>query len=139
IVVNNQLAVVDQEWQGYPGYLTQIILNLLTNIERYAYPNKEGGKVEIILSTQNEKQEFNLIVRDFGCGIAEADQPKLFEAFFTTGRSKGGTGLGLAIVHTLVMAMKGKIEINSQLGQGTTVKLIVPRNVPELNLSPTNR
>ena len=134
IEIISHLDDQQREWLGYPGYLTQIILNLLSNIERYAYPDGTGGKIEIGISAKDneEKPSFILTVRDFGCGIAPADLSKVFEVFFTTGRHKGGTGLGLAIVRNLVAdALKGSIEITSEPNQGTTVVITFPPIISE--------
>jgi signal transduction histidine kinase len=129
---NNTLMDQESTWVGYRGHLTRVILNLLTNIERYAYPEGVGGKVEITLSAGQQHQEpcFVITVRDFGAGIAPENLPKIFDPFFTTGRGKGGTGLGMAIVYNLVTAtLQGTIAIASAPNQGTTVRVTVPQTV----------
>jgi len=134
IEIRNELPEAGRRaWLGYRGHLTQVLLNLLTNIERYAYAEGVGGKVEIAVALESGRTEcFLLTVRDFGRGIAPDDLPKVFTPFFTTGRSKGGTGLGMAIVHNIVTdALKGAIDVTSQLGAGTTVKLRLPSKVPD--------
>src|SRR5262249_12639606 len=81
IEVRNELAEpAARAWMGYRGYLTQVLLNLLTNIERYAYPDGEGGRLEIELTVEEARMEalFVLTVRDFGRGIAPDDLPKVF-------------------------------------------------------------
>jgi len=47
------------EWFGYPGYLTQVIMNFLQNIERYAYPDGKGGKVDITITDREQNNEAN--------------------------------------------------------------------------------
>lgn len=122
-------------WQGYPGHLTQIVTNLLFNIERYAYPQSLGpqslgpqplgGKICIELRAGEDL--FLLKVQDFGRGIAEDHLDQVFEPFFTTGRTRGGTGLGLAIVKNIVTeALQGSIELESTLGKGTAVSVSFP-------------
>lgn len=129
VEVLNQLPDGQGEWLGYPGSLSQVLLNLLHNVERYAYPEATGGKVEIRL-TLDSADRYLIAVRDFGQGIPPQNLPRIFEPFFTTGRSKGGSGLGMSIVHTLVTAhMQGAINIDSAPGQGTTVTLSLPREV----------
>ncbi len=114
------------KWTGYSGYLTQILMNFLTNIERYAYPNQRGGEVNITLS-QPAADSFCLTVADQGEGMPEEDAARVFDVFFTTGRNIGGTGLGMSIVHNLVTrALQGDIELTSAPGQGTTVKVTFP-------------
>jgi signal transduction histidine kinase len=131
IQVVDNLGRGDDAWEGYPGHYTQILLNLLTNIDRYAYPDGAGGKVEIelgALSRSGSNDRYAVVVRDFGCGIAPEHLDHVFEPFFTTGRGKGGTGLGLAIVKNLVTeSLRGEIRITSRAGEGTKVFLSLPR------------
>jgi len=129
---NTTLTHQESTWVGYRGHLTRVILNLLTNVERYAYPDGVGGRVEIALSAGQQRKEpyFLITVRDFGAGIAPENLPKVFEPFFTTGRGQGGTGLGMAIVYNLVTeTLQGTIAIESALNQGTTVRVTVPQTV----------
>ncbi|WP_374090635.1 response regulator [Methylomicrobium lacus] len=121
------------EWHGHSGYLRQILLNFLQNIERYAYPGGQGGKVEIALTDGREpmqgEPQFTLTVRDHGAGIASEHIAKLFEPFFTTGRGQGGTGLGLAIVNNIVtLAMRGKVTVDSEPGSGTCFTVTFPKS-----------
>jgi signal transduction histidine kinase len=123
----------EQEWHGYPGYLTQIMMNFLQNIERYAYPGGSGGKVEITVSDQQEldnASQFILTIRDYGVGISPENLGKIFDPFFTTGRSKGGTGLGLAIVSNMItVAMQGKVSVESEPGCGACFTIYFPKNL----------
>jgi signal transduction histidine kinase len=123
----------EQELRGYPGYVTQIIMNFLQNIERYAYPGGSGGKVEIVVTDRVEPDksgQFILTVRDFGAGISPENIGKIFDPFFTTGRCKGGTGLGLAIVSNMVtVAMQGRVSVESETGYGTCFTIRFPKNL----------
>ena len=128
-IVNN---LPDQrgEWTGYAGSLSQVLLNLLSNVQRYAYAEGAGGRVEIILSAENGT--YGIVVRDFGNGIPPENLPRIFDPFFTTGRGKGGSGLGMSIVYNIVTVhLHGTISIDSKLGEGTTVTIRVPVIVPE--------
>lgn len=130
--INTILPETQQTWVGYSGYLTQVVLNFLTNIERYAYPDGRGGQVEITLEAAQKRETpcFVVTVRDYGQGIAPENLSRVFDPFYTTGRGKGGTGLGMAIVHNLVThALKGDIEIESEVGKGTTVRVIFPQTI----------
>ncbi len=132
LVIRDDLEPGMRQWLGFPGYLSQILHNLLSNIERYAYPDGTGGTVEIDLGRQLEdgRVYFRIRVRDFGRGISRENLAKLFTPFFTTGRAIGGTGLGLAIVHNLVTsALRGKIHIESAVGEGTEVTILLPPEV----------
>lgn len=109
----------DGPWTGMPGLVSQVLMNLLTNVQRYAY-DAEGGEIEILLERPAEAAEdepYLLFFRDHGKGIPEEDQDQIFEPFFTTGRSQGGSGLGLAIVRTLVQdSLGGSITLTSRRG-----------------------
>ncbi len=132
--IRNTLPEGDNAWSGYPGYLTQIVLNLLSNIERYAYPKRTGGRIDIGIAADNKKTPpcFVITIQDFGQGIAPEHLAKIFEPFFTTGRSQGGTGLGLSIVHNIVTeALKGTIEVTSVPEQGTTFTVTFPQTITD--------
>lgn len=132
ITLKNSVPDDQKTWWGYPGHLTQVLTNLLFNIERYAYPEQSGGQIVIRLSTTelHRTPAFVLTVEDFGAGIASEHLPNIFEPFFTTGRHKGGTGLGLAIVHNIVTdAFHGTINVTSQPGTGTCFTITFPQSV----------
>jgi signal transduction histidine kinase len=99
-----------------PGPLTQVLLNLLSNAIRHTPP---GGKVA--LSANIEGQGAAIAVADSGQGIAREDLPHLFEEFYQArNHAPGGTGLGLTISRRLVEQMRGTIEVESELGVGST-------------------
>ncbi|MDQ6725118.1 MAG: ATP-binding protein [Actinomycetota bacterium] len=113
-------------WVGNPGCLAEALLNLLSNVERYAYPPATGGSVDIVLG--GDDGHLDVTVRDFGRGIPPESLERVWEPFFTTGRAQGGTGLGLAVVNNLVTdGMHGSAEIRSRPGLGTSVRLRFPR------------
>ena len=127
VCISNALPDQQGEWLGYPGSLTQVLLNLLSNAQRYAYPDR-GGKVEIELSAGDDG--YIVVVRDFGQGIAPENLGRVFEPFFTTGRARGGSGLGMSVVHGIVTAhLKGTISLDSKPGEGTTVRLTLPAEI----------
>jgi signal transduction histidine kinase len=135
VEIDNRLPPSGCVWFGYPGHLTQVLLNLLGNIERYACEPGAGGRAVIALSAAGvpPSPTFVVTVRDDGPGIAPADLDLVFEPFFTTGRSKGGTGLGLSIVRNIVTSvLNGKITLASTPGKGTTVQLTLPQEVPDV-------
>jgi len=132
-VVSTLPARGDAAWTGYRGFLSQVLLNLFTNAERYAYPAGVGGRIEVQVSpagTGATDARLRVQVRDFGRGMPADVLARVFEPFFTTGRSVGGSGLGLAIVKNLVTgALNGTIEVHSIEQQGTTFTLLLPRVV----------
>jgi len=81
---------------------------------------------EIIISTLNpDEDHIRIDITDNGIGICEEDLPHVFEPFFSTKDKTSGTGLGLAIVHGIIQSHKGKIDVQSARGKGTTVSIIL--------------
>jgi two-component system NtrC family sensor kinase len=82
---------------------------------------------EILMRTLNpDEGHIRLEISDNGTGIDPADMPHIFEPFFSAKQKASGIGLGLAIVHGIVQSHKGKIEIASEPGKGTTLSIILP-------------
>ena len=85
----------------------------------------------VFVNVEDQGQAMKVTVKDTGIGIPLADQSRIFERFYRVdkGRSKqrGGTGLGLAIVKHIVSHYKGVIHLTSELGQGTTIEIILPQ------------
>ena len=106
-------------------YIYEILYNLCDNAIRY---NKDNGKVDITI----KKQAKNVVisVTDTGIGIPPEHLSRIFERFYRVDKSHsketGGTGLGLYIVKRAVMLHNGKVELNSTVGEGTSVKVILP-------------
>ena len=108
---------------GVRRYIYEIVYNLCDNAIRY---NVNGGKVTIDIHRENNRNV--IVVSDTGIGIDAEHHARIFERFYRVDKSHsketGGTGLGLSIVKHAVMYHKGKIELESELGKGTTVKVI---------------
>jgi two-component system NtrC family sensor kinase len=111
--------------KGDPKQLSQVFLNLLLNAAE-AMP--QGGTLTIrsaIKSDADNAQEYlQLIVKDSGTGICEKDRPYLFDPFFTT--KTEGTGLGLSTVYSIMQKHKGRIEVESEVGKGSSFILLFP-------------
>lgn len=102
--------------------IAQVVINLLTNA-RDAMP--QGGEIRIRTYAGADGQ-VDLSVSDTGVGIPESIQAKVFNPFFTTKPVGTGTGLGLSIIAGIVKAHGGQIQLNSQVGQGTTFVIAFP-------------
>lgn len=117
----------DLRWDGFPGHLGRVLVNLLQNSIRYAFEPGQGGKVSIHLDRSVDGEGFVLQYVDDGKGMEPDVLPRIFDAFFTTGRATGGTGLGLAISHNIVVnLLGGTITCDSKLGEGTTFTITLP-------------
>lgn len=111
-----------------PNRLTQVFVNLLLNAAQ-SIPEAHRGLARsvITLRSRHLRDDFVAIeVTDTGIGISDADQRRLFEPFFTTKPLDQGTGLGLFVSLGIITGFKGKIEIESRLGAGTTVRVVLP-------------
>jgi len=104
-----------------PDRIKQVFLNLYLNaIESM----KNGGSLNVQLLKNEEKDGIEIRVRDTGTGINPEDLTHIFDPYFTTKAS--GTGLGLAIVHNIIEAHEGEIKVDSVLGQGITITILLP-------------
>lgn len=112
---------------GVRRLISEIAFNLCENAVKY---NHDGGSVSVKVEVAGENAV--LIVQDTGIGIPIADQSRVFERFYRVDKShskaSGGTGLGLSIVKHAVMYHHGWIELRSATGEGTCVRVILPRN-----------
>lgn len=115
------------EWDGFPGHLGQVVVNLLQNSLRYAFEEGEGGKITVELHRNAEDNGFVLRFTDDGKGVDPEILPRIFDPLVTSGHGKGGTGLGLAISRNIVVnLLGGTIQCNSTKGKGTTFTLTLP-------------
>jgi PAS domain S-box-containing protein len=101
--------------------LQQVILNLLQNAVQATLT---GGAVTV--SAAEEAEHVAIVVEDTGAGIAPEHLPRIFDPFYTT-RAKG-TGLGLFVAHGIVQRHRGTIEVESEPGQGTRFRIVLPRD-----------
>jgi len=105
------------------GLFYQIIQNLISNVQKYAYDS--GGVIDIEVKDLEDKIKITFC--DYGKGIPEENMPKIFDAFFTTGGGSGGIGLGLNIVYKIVnTALQGEISCKSFENNGTAFTIIIP-------------
>jgi CheY-like chemotaxis protein/two-component sensor histidine kinase len=103
----------------------QVLSNLLSNASKFS---PAGGVIEV--SAEARDGRVSIAVRDYGAGISEEFQPRIFGKFSqadsSATRAKGGTGLGLHIAKQLVEQMHGTIEFRTQVGKGTTFRVEFP-------------
>jgi signal transduction histidine kinase len=108
--------------RGDKELLRRVLWNLLDNAIRYTHPK---GKIAVTLA-RNEGQ-CHITIKDNGEGIPSEHLPHVFDRFYRASRSRPeGTGLGLAIAKSIIEAHRGRIGIESAMGIGTTVTIVLP-------------
>ena len=110
---------------GDKSRLRQVFINVIDNAFKYT----EAGNIEVLA----EKNDSSVVisVADTGCGIAPEDLPKVKQKFYKANRTKRGSGIGLAVADEIIGMHGGMMEIESTLGVGTTVTIVLPLAVKE--------
>lgn len=115
-----------------PSVLTQVVLNLIVNardavVQRHG-TRGQGGEIRVAFGPARleKRRAVRIAVADNGIGMSAETRARACEVFFTTKPSGRGTGLGLAMVAKAVEEARGKIEITSTLGVGTTIEIVLP-------------
>jgi signal transduction histidine kinase len=105
----------------------QVVTNLLTNAIKYS---PDAGRV--VVRTAVDSERATIAVQDFGVGIPKADQARIFDRFYRVQSERqagyAGLGLGLYIAAEFVKRHGGTIAVESDLGQGTTITVSLPRH-----------
>lgn len=132
IVANEVKYVADVERQYgelpevecHASQLNQVFMNVLVNA---AHAIKGGPRGRIVVRTSQPDADHVLIeFRDNGSGIAPQHLPRIFDPFFTTKPVGSGTGLGLSLSWGIVRDHGGRIDVESQVGEGTTFRIVLP-------------
>jgi CheY-like chemotaxis protein len=123
---------------GDPTQLQQVAMNLFTNALQAM---ERGGILRVVLDCVDVRDRrpltqgilipgsyVRLVVGDMGAGIEPATLERMFDPFFTTKGVGEGTGLGLSVVHGIVADLGGGIEVATEIGQGTTFSIWLPRS-----------
>ncbi len=121
VVLEKRLAADVPTISGVSNQLEIALINLVVN----AVHAMEGGGTLVVTSAARG-DEVEIVVSDTGLGIPEAIQSTIFEPFFTTKPEGKGTGLGLSTVLMVVERHKGRIELTSAAGTGTTFRILLP-------------
>lgn len=113
--------------------LVRVAENLIENAIKYGAgrPRANGDRQSVEITVSAQRGTALLSVRDFGTGIAAEHLPRLTERFYRIdagqSRAKGGTGLGLALVKHIVAHHRGRLDIESVVGEGSTFTVLIPR------------
>lgn len=114
-----------------------VLTNLLDNAVKYSPPGRE-----IRIQARQKEGMVTVGVVDNGPGIPREELPRVFERFYRVDRSRSssvsGTGLGLSIVRHVATILKGRVEIRSESGEGTTVLLHLPQKGLPTSILPSN-
>lgn len=124
----------DLQILGDPGQLQQVLLNLCINA---ADAMPQGGEITLAVETapmslarkyrpHSQSHYASFRVKDTGVGMDDEVQERMFEPFFTTKEGGDGTGLGLATVYSIVQQHNGWIDVESEAGVGTTIRVGIP-------------
>jgi signal transduction histidine kinase len=116
---NTELSKVEVDPKG----IRRCLLNLVSNAID-AYEGQQEGLVKVFTELVNNRS-FKINISDNGCGMPDEIKEKLFQVFFSTKGSRG-TGLGLSVTHKIITEHKGRIEVDSAVGKGTTFTIILP-------------
>ena len=142
-IVNHEIkykAVVDKaltplpEVQCLASQINQVFLNLLVNA---AQAVAHDGRITLRCGHEpggahaDQGGEVWFDVADNGCGIPAANIARIFEPFFTTKPVGKGTGLGLSLSYSIIQKHRGRLEVDSQVGQGTRFRIVLPVHQPE--------
>jgi signal transduction histidine kinase len=118
----------------FPQDITRVLLNLISNgfyaaTKRRAEADGDGYEPTLVASTRSLGDLVEIRVRDNGTGIPPEVKEKMFNPFFTTKPAGEGTGLGLSICHDIIVKQHGgSIEVDSQPGEFTEIRVILPRS-----------
>ena len=114
------------------SHVQQVLMNMIVNARQAM---ADGGMLFLTVRVSEDGTMGEIGIRDTGAGIAAGDMRKIFEPFFSTKKSdengQGGTGLGLAFCREVIEAHKGRLRVESTVGQGTTFTLKLPLAVPQ--------
>jgi len=127
----------DPKFFCYVAQLSQVFMNVMINAcQSIVSPDEQKSVTQGVGDTpplghldikcKLNKNQAEMIFSDDGCGMSEQTRTQIFEPFFTTKEVGGGVGLGMAISFGIVERHKGRIEVDSTLGEGTTVRITLP-------------
>ena len=111
----------------FAGKLNQVLLNILMNAIQ-AVP--DGATITVATGANPERTEVEIAISDDGPGIPDSVRGKIFDPFFTTKPQGVGTGLGLWITYNVVQEHQGRIDLESEVGRGTTFRIVLPTRLP---------
>ncbi|HLN25990.1 MAG TPA: response regulator [Patescibacteria group bacterium] len=109
----------------YAGQLNQVLMNVVAN----AVDAIKGDGTIVLRTARRDDGFFEISVKDSGQGIPADIRERIFDPFFTTKAVGQGTGLGLAISYGIVQSHRGRIEVDSEIGLGTEIRILIPMDL----------
>ena len=123
-----------------PDRFKQIVINLLGNAIKFTEKGEVGAKIDYIDHGSSDSGKIIVSVVDSGIGISEENKERIFESLIQgsagINRDYGGTGLGLSISNQLIELMDGELEMESELGKGTSFQITIPAQVSKDLIDP---
>ena len=121
----------------FPQEITRVLLNLISNgvyaTAKKTQANGASYKPTLVASTKSLGDRVEIKIRDNGTGVPPDVKDQMFNPFFTTKPAGEGTGLGLSISHDIVVKQHaGSIEVDTQVGEFTEIRIILPRTAVSL-------
>lgn len=117
----------DLALESYPGALSQVLSNLISNALRHGFDNGPPGRITVTAQARPDDM-VALQFADSGRGIPSGQLDKIFDPFYTTKLGQGGSGIGLYLVYKLVYrVLGGTVHVRSEPGQGTRFEIALPR------------
>lgn len=114
------------QMKSYPGPFGQVLINLINNALTHAFEGRTDGEI-LVTAHMIDAERVQVVISDNGSGIAPENMGRIYDPFFTTKLGRGGSGLGLNIVYNIVYGvLRGKIDVESELGAGTRFVLTLP-------------
>jgi two-component system NtrC family sensor kinase len=105
-----------------PNLIEQVLVNMVLNAGQSMH---DGGDLHLRINNTADNKFIVIEIADQGCGIPEDNLKKIFDPFFTTKENKG-TGLGLSVSYGIIESHGGRIEVQSEVGKGTTFTILLP-------------
>lgn len=118
-----------QNIECFPGKLNQVFMNVLNNAFQAIGQKKSENQERVTITTRNKGDLVEVLIEDTGIGMNQTVKSKIFEPFFTTKDVGQGTGLGMSIVFKIIESHSAKIQIDSEVGKGTSVLITLHRKL----------
>ncbi len=122
--VQKEVSISAKDFYSDPWRIAEIFRNLVSNAIKYR--RLDSPETTISITIEADRRQSVIAFRDDGIGIERANLDKIFEMFYRASEQSEGSGLGLYIVKNAVEKLGGKVQVESEVGKGTTFKIVLP-------------